>query len=280
MQRLHTVSDPVVGPLGPSPLAYGLGCLAALLLVLLGVALQGTPCDRAVLLAVNEHSQAAATGWSMLTVSGLGLSVFILCTAAAWGVQASGRLALAALLWCFVLGGVVTHGLKKVFDLARPAAVLAPEQLQIIGERLVHGSMPSGHSLTAGAAVTIALACWQLPWPARLGVVVWGLLVGLSRNAVAAHWPSDVCVGLGLGVLVALASVYLARRPGLRDGLARPWAQRLLGVGQVVAGLSMLGTQTGYPLAIPLQWGLAALAVGAGVWRLWLSRPPAPAGGA
>jgi hypothetical protein len=132
--------------------------------------------------------------------------------------------------------------------------------------------MPSGHSITAGAAVTIALACWRLHALTRVGLVLLALLIGLSRSTVAAHWPSDVCAGLGTGVLVALVSVWLGHRPGLRAWLGRPWAQRLVGLGQVAAGVSMAFVHTGYPLAVPLQYGLAAVGVASGLWRLWGSR--------
>jgi hypothetical protein len=81
-----------------------------------------------------------------------------------------------------------------------------------------------------------------------------------------------VCAGLGTGVLVALVSLWLAHWSGLRAGLGRPWSQRLLGLGQVAAGVSMAFVHTGYPLALPLQYGLAALGVVSGVWRLWESR--------
>lgn len=248
------------------------GLLAAVLavsLIGLGVALKGSVWDVRLIRDANQMGQPAAVLWSMLTVFGLGQSIFIVFTAAAHGRGAVSRYALASLLWCYPLGGLITQGLKRLFDVARPAAVLAPDQLQIIGERLVHGSMPSGHSITAGAAVTIALACWRLHGVTRLGLVLLALLIGVSRNTVAAHWPSDVCAGLGTGVLVALVSLWLGHLPGLRGWLGRPWAQRLLGAGQVAAGVSMAFVHTGYPLALPLQYGLAVLGVASGLWRLW-----------
>jgi len=248
--------------------AGSFAAVVALLLIGCGMALKGTAWDVQWIQEANQMGQPAAMLWSMITVFGLGQSIFIVFTAVAHGQGPVSRYALASLLWCYPLGGLITQGLKRLFDVARPAAVLAPEQLQIIGERLVHGSMPSGHSITAGAAVTIALACWRLRLVTRLGLVLLALLIGVSRNTVAAHWPSDVCAGLGTGVLVALVSLWLGHLPGLRGWFARPWAQRLLGVGQVAAGVSMAFVHTGYPLAVPLQYGLAVLGVASGLWRL------------
>jgi len=248
----------------------------ALGLIVLGAALKNSAWDGWLLRAANQMGQPAAVVWSMLTVFGLGQSIFLVFTAVAHGSGPVSRYALASLLWCYPLGGLLTQGLKRVFDVARPAAVLAPDQLQIIGERLTHGSMPSGHSITAGAALTIALACWRLRGVTRLMLVLLAVSIGLSRNVVVAHWPSDVAVGLGIGVLVALLSLRLARLPGLQGWLGRPWTQRLLGLGQVVAGVSMAWVHTGYPLAVPLQIALAVLGVVSGLWRLWLSvRAPA-----
>lgn len=272
MQRLHASTDPDLGPAGPRLVTYALASGIALGLIACGALLQGTAWDVAWIRAANEWSQAAAPLWSMITVGGLGLSVFIVFTALAHGRSPQACYGLATLLWCFPIAGFVSQGLKKLFDVARPAAVLASDQLQIIGERLVHGSMPSGHSITAGAALTVALACWRLHPLTRGALIVLAGVVGLSRNAVAAHWPSDVCAGLGVGVLVALLSLKLATRPGLRTWLARPLAQRLLGVGQLAAGVSMLFVKTGYPLAWPLQVALAAVGVGSGLWRLAVSR--------
>lgn len=264
----HAATDPDLGPAGPRPATYALAIGCACVLIVLGAWLQGTPLDARLIRWANTLSQGAAPLWSMITVSGLGLSVFIVFTALAHGRGPEARYGLAALLWCFPMGGIATQGLKKLFDVARPAAVLAPEQLQVIGERLTHGSMPSGHSITAGASLAVALACWRLHPLTRLALILLALLIGLSRNAVAAHWPSDVAAGLGIGVLVAMLSLKLATRPALHTWLSRTIAQRLLAVGQVVAGVSMLFVHTGYPLALPLQWALAAVGIGAGLWRL------------
>lgn len=268
----HAFTDPDLGPAGPRPVTYAIAIASALVLIAAGAWLHGTPLDARLITLANTLSQGAAPLWSMITVGGLGLSVFIVFTALAHGRGPQACYGLAALLWCFPLGGIVSQGLKKLFDVARPAAVLAPEQLQVIGERLTHGSMPSGHSITAGASLAVALACWRLHPLTRLALILLAALVGLSRNAVAAHWPSDVAAGLGIGVLVALLSLKLATRPALRTWLAGALAQRLLAVGQVVAGVSMLFVHTGYPLAVPLQWALAAVGVASGCWRLAVTR--------
>lgn len=65
----------------------------------------------------------------------------------------------------------------------------------------LYWSFPSGHSATAGALAMI-LALWfaRLRW---LAVAV-GLVLGASRVASDAHYPSDVVAGLTVGALTAL----------------------------------------------------------------------------
>lgn len=63
-------------------------------------------------------------------------------------------------------------------------------------------SMPSGHTATAFiSAVFIAQAHSLQGW--KLGLIFsLAALVGISRIAVGAHWPSDILVGAGMGILI------------------------------------------------------------------------------
>jgi len=94
--------------------------------------------------------------------------------------------------------GLVCVPLKIWIARPRPAGVLP--DVRVVGERLLVGSMPSGHT-----AAAFALGMWLLLEDRRLGVpaLVAAILVGVSRVYMGAHWPTDVLAGALLGALVA-----------------------------------------------------------------------------
>lgn len=78
-------------------------------------------------------------------------------------------------------------------------------------------SFPSGHTM-ANAAFGIALAFifWSSPRTRIIGIlgILWGVLLGLSRNYLGVHYPTDVLVGF----LTSLAWV-----AGLRLLMRQHW---------------------------------------------------------
>lgn len=100
-----------------------------------------------------------------------------------------------------LLGLLAATALKLGFDFPRPPVVLG-ELVRVIGESEQRYSLPSGHA-TYSAIVIGAL------WPlvgrsARIGLVLYAVLVGWSRIAAGMHFPADVITGwcLGLGSIV------------------------------------------------------------------------------
>ncbi|MEV4509175.1 phosphatase PAP2 family protein [Dactylosporangium sp. NPDC049525] len=82
-------------------------------------------------------------------------------------------------------------------------------------------AFPSGHTTSSAVAagVLIVLGCAALTgrWSRRVLVAVvggWAVLVGVSRVALLAHWPTDVLAGwlLATAVTVALAQVLRVQR--------------------------------------------------------------------
>lgn len=222
----------------------------------------------------NSVGAAVPALWAGLSVAGLGLSVFILWLAACPGALHERMLAVAALIWCFPIGGLLTHGFKLLFATPRPPAVLPLDQIHVIGDPLLHHSLPSGHALTAMAAAWLWLHVQRANWGTRVLATLFVVGVVLARMATAAHWPSDVLAGMGAGWLAAQISLALTQRWSLAGWLAGTSGQWVLAVVQIACGVAMGLEHTGYPSAQPVQWVLATVGVGSGLWRLiqWRER--------
>ncbi|GAA5181912.1 hypothetical protein GCM10025771_29950 [Niveibacterium umoris] len=259
-----------LAPARRDKLAYHLlvwGPAAVLLACAVAVALTDT--NASFFIALNH---AAGTlpevFWSSATALGTGACAFALVAPT---LRAAPRL-LAAALITGVFGGLYTHALKPLVDSARPAGVLAAEQIHIIGEKLTSHSFPSGHSVTAFAlAATIVFFCRQRARAAAL-LLPLAALVAFSRIAVGAHWPLDVLAGSAGGWLCGAAGEALSRRWLVWQ---KPSAQMAMAVALIVMGATLAGTDLGYPQADPLKWLLAGVACFGGLLALhakWLAR--------
>jgi len=239
--------------------------------------------------AVNDLGPAAPAVWSALSVAGLALSAWIYLSAFA---QARPE-RVARLLWVCAVGGIVINQVKHRLASPRPLLALGPDHVHVIGEGLRIGSMPSGHSAMAFAVLALMLA-EQREHPLAAGRRIaaaagWTLLavgIALSRLAVSAHWPGDALFGSGLGLLFAGLAPRAWPVGALTRAIASRTGQRLVALGLLVSALCVAATpavfdamgfadsrlektlSTGYPLAAPLQWLLAVLAL-AGAWRWW-----------
>lgn len=187
-----------------------------------------------------------------------------------WGVLAvtSPLLVLAPhLLWawlCAVPFGVVFARLGKGFlDSPRPAAVVDNSLFRLVGEKLEVASMPSGHTLTAFAVASSLYFALKAPDRARFAWL-WLLAcaVGLSRIAVGAHWPGDVAVGAGLGVLAGLLGNVLWRRLGAAYAQPQGWRLRAVAVLLAITVYVLLDEPLDFAQNAPLQQVLAVVVAG------------------
>ncbi len=251
-------------------IAAAAGCLV------LALALHGGDTDRTWFLTIND----AAWRWvlpavlSCVTLLGHGLSATMLMAPTllrAPGLMAAGLFATPVALLLSLLP-------KAVINSPRPAAVLDPASIHITGMRLAgHNSFPSGHAITAFVVVAVLLTgtASRPRLPTAVAIVLLGALVGLSRIAVGAHWPSDVLAGAGLGLVAGLAGTRAAKRWRFWSGRT---AQAVMALIVLTCAVILGRIDLGYPLARPLQMVLAAvgLAVAAAtLWRLWAGRSAA-----
>ncbi len=99
----------------------------------------------------------------------------------------------SALLLTVIVAAGVTAVAKGIFKRKRPS-----EKWAIFTDKY---SFPSGHAARAGAvAITLTFAFPTWGWLSLL----WAILVGLARVALARHFLSDVAVGLLLGFVIGL----------------------------------------------------------------------------
>lgn len=98
--------------------------------------------------------------------------------------------------------------LKNLFQRVRPW-----ESFDFLKNLVVETdtSFPSGHTSAAFAFALAFVRAGSKRW-AKVAVVVFAVLMGLSRLYVGAHYPSDVLVGFIVGDLAGLAGWYLSTR--------------------------------------------------------------------
>lgn len=223
-----------------------------LALLLLGVIyLSGS--NRALFLELNQLS--ACTGdavWAQLTV--MGDTAVILALLLPWWRKRP-DLVWAALL-AALLATAWTHGLKPIFDLPRPPAVLPLDSFHIIGPAHRNGSFPSGHStaiFTLIGVLALGLGIKWLRWP----LLAFAILVAVSRSVVGVHWPLDLLGGMLGGWLSALGGVWLAQ--------LWPWEKKTVvrwltaAIPAIAAGMLLAGYKTGYAEAALLQQMVGAV---------------------
>lgn len=115
-----------------------------------------------------------------------------------------------------LVGGLIaliaSHGLKKLFAVARPEHSQGFEyDLYLLTESMAatNFSMPSGHTLTAFLfGVLLFQYVARNVW-AKFFLVVAMISVAISRVALGVHWPADVLVGAGVGMLIAVGCILL-----------------------------------------------------------------------
>ena len=164
-------------------------------------------------LAINafySHAPTIAHNLTQLgdaSVSLAFLLCFVLIAPKMWEALIAGSL----------LSLVLCQGLKAFYAMPRPARVFG-DIFNIIGDKLTGAnSFPSGHSVTIFTILSILLFAlmpkakkWRLPF--ILGVVFVGVIAGLSRVGVGAHYPLDVLAGALLGCVCGVFGVIVASR--------------------------------------------------------------------
>lgn len=195
--------------------------------------------------------------WASLSITGLGWSVLVLVSVMS---RKSTGAQLAILGFC--LGSVITHTLKPWISSPRPGAIISTELLHFIGDPVInHQSMPSGHSVAAFCMASLWICLARIhKTPLWVEWVAWvtATLVAISRIAVGAHWPADVFVGSGLGIIVGLLTWRLYFLFQLNENPASPWWA--VGV-ETLGAFAAMTFEEGLPMALIWQKAIGFVAI-------------------
>lgn len=112
----------------------------------------------------------------------------------------SGVLVMAGMLISFLLNNLL---LKNLVGRTRPYEVI--DGLELLVEKAVDLSFPSGHSATSFVAATVIAGLL----PKRYGVsaLVLAALISFSRLYIGIHYPTDVLFGVFSGIVIGLVLV-------------------------------------------------------------------------
>lgn len=93
--------------------------------------------------------------------------------------------------------------LKEIFERTRPYEVV--EGLNSVIGNMNSFSFPSGHTASSFAMATVLYR--QLPFKFGILAIVLAILIGFSRMYLGVHYPSDVCVGILIGIVSGYITV-------------------------------------------------------------------------
>jgi len=177
--------------------------------------------------------------------------------------------AAAAAILAVLLATLGTHGLKYLLAMPRPLAVLDVNLINSIGPQLGSRSFPSGHT-TAAFTVAALLGGYTLRWYKFLPIILAAALVGISRIAVGAHWPTDVLAGMLIGWLAGFAGLHLA--PYCRICQSRAVHYFTLALFAASTLWLLTGFQSGYLEARWVERTVALVALLAFLFPLFVKR--------
>lgn len=115
-----------------------------------------------------------------------------------------GATMLISLVLCLIIGNLA---LKPLVARLRPFAI--NEDIKLLIPPPQDFSFPSGHTMSSFAGATVLYKHYH---KTGIAALIMAALISFSRLYLYVHFPSDVLVGLVIGVLLGLVSVTLSNK--------------------------------------------------------------------
>ena len=208
-------------------------------------------------LFINRFTQLLPdTLWAWLTFLGNGWGIFAL----AFPLLLLAPRIFSAGILAGAISAIASAFLKNIFDLPRPAGILELDSFYRIGEPLLYNAFPSGHTLTAFAiASALYFSSTRSKRTHLLTLFLIASLVGLSRNAVGAHWLTDVLAGAGIGIWCGMLGAHLANYIPESQLKSQSTLSRLIAIGGLIAIYAHYSQVMDLELNLPLQYASIAI---------------------
>ena len=223
----------------------------------LAIAIYFSELQTPTFLLINRYTQILPDiFWTWLTFIGNGWGIFALCFPL---LLIAPRLLSAGLL-ASLIGGAISQIIKPLLELPRPAGVLALEDFYRIGEPLLYRAMPSGHTLTAFAVASgIYFASDRDKRASWCWIFIIAGFSGISRNALGAHWLTDVLAGCAIGLWSGMLGAILAGFIPEKQLAANQIGPRLLALGGLATIYTLFTETLDSELNQSLQYACVAL---------------------
>lgn len=178
-----------------------------------------TPADTAILDFVQEYIKCGFLDVVMAFFSFIGESGAIWIAAAIAMLFSCRTRSMGIMVMCAMALGFVTGEIAIKNIICRPRPFITNPDIVLNIAPPSGYSCPSGHSCSSLAAATVMLFKDK-----RFGIpaLCVALLIVFSRLYNYVHYPSDVLLGMMLGVVSALIIVFIFRKTGIDNRLSNP----------------------------------------------------------
>ena len=195
--------------------------------------------------------------WMSLSLLGTGWAVFALLFPS---IILNPRLFYAVALTALI-AGCFSRVIKVTVAAPRPPAILEPGSFYLLGDALHANAMPSGHTITAFAAVAVLVATSSPARRFKFSLLFFlAVGAGLSRIAIGVHWVEDVVIGSIVGLLSGFLGARLAWKLPRTILDPRCFWLKLLSVWGLVCIYVLLTQRLDFEENQAFQWVLAGLA--------------------
>lgn len=185
-----------------------------------------------------HHSNWYKNNWVQVFIllgKGWVLIWLLLCWVLAIGRQRPALVAILVLL--LVLPAVVS--LKSIVQRPRPEDVeeVIKSEIEERNAFVRSWSFPSGDAAAVFAVATALAPFVRRQWSIILFTI--SSIIGILRVAVMAHYPSDVCAGAAIGMLISWLAWQITSRCQLPSPSGFNWYRAIAAVGVIVIPLSL-----------------------------------------